>query len=175
MGENMIQLAALWAVVCEASEREEGKKWTFDFASMLSALYFPSIPLRTHKLHHHYPLNHFTSPSRIYKLTRSGVDDDWIWKCNLSIVTSNLFAMLFYPALVEDEAKCCDGRSNIGKKKTSYRSLIMWKLIGKMFWHTHRTLMVFFDHRNWIHEKNYMGEVDEVDGFVSADFLKALE
>lgn len=133
MGENMIQLAALWAVVCEASEREEGKKWTFDFASMLSALYFPSIPLRTHKLHHHYPLNHFTSPSRIYKLTRSGVDDDWIWKCNLSIVTSNLFAMLFYPALVEDEAKCCDGRSNIGKKKPHTEASSCGNSLAKCF------------------------------------------
>lgn len=33
---------------------------------------------------------------RIHTLTRSGVDDDWIWKRNLSIVTFNLCKKRFY-------------------------------------------------------------------------------
>lgn len=71
---------------------QKKKKWTFDFSNMFSVFFHPFSSYESFHEWNCTIIIHSTilQAERIHTLTRSGVDDDWIWKCNLSIVTFNL-------------------------------------------------------------------------------------
>lgn len=102
----------------------------------------------------------FHEPKRMHRVG-FGVDDDSIWKCNLSIVTFNFLQTFYSPAnsisssserTYEEFREQSIGRerSKTGENRKSRHAETHWQ----MFWHAQRTSMVFFDHVNWIHRKS---------------------
>lgn len=78
---------------------------------------------------------------RIHTLTRSGVDDDWIWKCNLSQLSLSIFfckgekRKSVFTALLKGIAVTRWEMKLKREKKKAKTNVIMRKFDGKMFWH----------------------------------------